>query len=116
MSGACRPRQMFPPPTTTAICTPMDVTSTSWSARWPVEEHVVLEEGVELARHDAIDDVLGAALLASLALRHAALGGDHVLRDVLPPQPPGLRAGDVQRHVLGQLLELVGVGDEVRLA
>src|SRR6476646_6963736 len=36
MFGAWRPRQMLPPPTTTAICTPIEVTSTSCSARCSV--------------------------------------------------------------------------------
>jgi len=31
MPGACRPRQMLPPPTTTAVSTPID--TTSWSCR-----------------------------------------------------------------------------------
>src|SRR6266540_2812387 len=215
MFGAWRPRQMLPPPTTTAIWTPIEVTSTNWSARWPVdaeempyggsagvnaspesfrstrryasvpsapgaasgasvmdaprrasgcvwngsslrllaqlepgepadrqfladssgrlvdqlrdralvvlherlvEQHVVLEERVQLPLDDAVEDVLGRPLFAGLPLGHPALGGDHVLRDVLATEPPGLRAGDVQRDVLGQLLELVGVRHEVGLA
>src|SRR6266487_795775 len=32
MSGACRPRQMFPPPTTTPTCTPRPTTSFSCPA------------------------------------------------------------------------------------
>src|SRR6266540_2110502 len=214
MFGAWRPRQMLPPPTTTAIWTPIEVTSTNWSARWPVdaeempyggsagvnaspesfrstrryasvpsapgaasgasvmdaprrasgcvwngsslrllaqlepgepadrqfladssgrlvdqlrdralvvlherlvEQHVVLEERVQLPLDDAVEDVLGRPLFAGLPLGHPALGGDHVLRDVLATEPPGLRAGDVQRDVLGQLLELVGVRHEVGL-
>src|SRR5215211_28579 len=36
MSGACRPRQMLPPPTTTAVSTPRSRISASWRATSPV--------------------------------------------------------------------------------
>src|SRR6476646_7102117 len=82
-----------------------------------VEQHVVLEERLDLALHDLGHDVVGLAGLAGLRLGDLLLGLQHGGGHVVAADPArSRRARDVQREVLHQLAELVGVGDEVRLA
>src|SRR5438105_249078 len=81
-----------------------------------VQQDPVLVERGELALHDLGQGLLGLALLASPGLVDLALAFHDVVGDVVARDPSGLRAGDVERDVLGQRPELLGVRDEVGLA
>ena len=77
----------------------------------------VLVQGVQLAVDDLLDHLFGLAGLLRLHLEDVPLAFELVRREFLASEEPGRgRARDVQRDVLHQLAELVGVGDEVGLA
>src|SRR5215218_6182929 len=72
----------------------------------------------QLSVDDLPHDVVGLSLLAGLCLEHPALGLAHVIRDLVGRYIDRRRGspGDVDRHLAGELPELVAAGDEVRLA
>src|SRR5262249_10345824 len=81
-----------------------------------VQQHGVLEERLELALHDPRDHLVRLARFARLRLEDPPLVIERVRRDVITRQPSRRgRAGDVERQVLDEGTELVGVRDEVRL-
>ena len=83
-----------------------------WSSSTTSSSHLF-----EPALDDLLLDVLGLALGGGLLAQHAQLG---LLRPRRPPRPretySGFDGGHVQRHLAGELLELVGAGHEVGLA
>src|SRR5690606_12263085 len=81
-----------------------------------LEQHDVGIPLVEAALHDALDDVVGLALGTGVLLEERLLRFDGILRDVADLQVLRVGEGDVQRQVVRQLLEDIGVGDEVSLA
>src|SRR4051794_33331839 len=82
-----------------------------------IEEHVVLQERLDLALHDPRHDAVRLARLTSLHLGDLLLRLQDRGRNVVPGDPARCgRARDVQREVLHELPELLGVGDEVGLA
>src|SRR4051812_1855848 len=82
-----------------------------------IEEHVVLQERLDLALHDPRHDAVRLARLTSLHLGDLVLRLQDGGRNVVPGDPARCgRARDVQREVLHELPELLGVGDEVGLA
>src|SRR5512132_1565184 len=82
-----------------------------------VEQDRLRVERLQLALDDLGDHVVGLAHLPGLRLEDASLGRELLRGDLVAADVPGRRgARDVERQVLGELLELVRVGDEVRLA
>src|SRR5512132_160229 len=82
-----------------------------------VEQDRLRVEGLQLALDDHRDHVVGLAHLPGLRLEDASLGSELLRGDLVAADVPGRRgARDVEHQVLGELLELVRVGDEVRLA
>src|SRR5439155_9727503 len=81
-----------------------------------LEQGTLLVEAVDAALDDLLFDGLGLFLLRHLGEIDLPLLGDHVGRDVLATHGDRRRGRDLVRQVLGELLELLGVGDEVGLA
>src|SRR5512132_3289177 len=82
-----------------------------------VEQDRLCVERLQLALDDLGDHVVGLAHLPGLRLEDASLGRELVRGDLVAADVLGRRgARDVERQVPGELLELVRVGDEVRLA
>src|SRR5215218_2549200 len=79
-----------------------------------VEQHDLLVEAVELALDDLLHDVGRLAL--GLGGVDLALLLEHVVGHVLAAQVRRVGDGDVQGDLVGESLELVGLGDEVGLA
>src|SRR5215216_4669920 len=78
------------------------------------EQDDLLEIVLELAIDDLLDDVVGLAL--GLAGVDLALAVDDVVGHVVAGHVAGVGHGDVQGDLVGQALELVGLGHEVGLA
>src|SRR5436309_3193099 len=81
-----------------------------------LEQAVVLEEILDLALDDAVDHLLGLAVLARLRLVDLALGDEHFVRHVLAADPARPEARDLQRQLLRQLAEVAALGDKVGFA
>src|SRR5512132_4618967 len=79
-----------------------------------VEQDDLLVVVLELALDDALDDVVGLAL--GLLGVDLPLLGEDVLRHLLAPDVARVGHGDVEGDLVGQALELVGLGHEVGLA
>src|SRR3990172_3962829 len=82
-----------------------------------VEQHVVLQERLDLAFDDPGHDVVGLGGLLGLRLRDALFGLQDLGRHIVAAEPPrggGARGG--QGQILDQLAEFVGVGHEIGLA
>ena len=71
-------------------------------------ENALLEPPIDVG----LDVVAGPRVLRELA----ALGLDRLFRDILAGDPLRGEPGDLNREVADELLELLGAGDEVRLA
>src|SRR5262245_32804991 len=78
-----------------------------------IHQDALAEPGVELALSDLLLNVF--RLVAHLALEDPRLLGDDFLWHVLAPDVGRIRGHDVQREVLGKLLELLVAGHEIRL-
>src|SRR6266511_3633443 len=82
-----------------------------------VEQDRLCVERLQLALHDLRDHVVGLAHLPGLRLEDASLGRELFRGDLVAGDVPRRRgARDMERQVPGEPLELVRVGDEVRLA
>ena len=83
-----------------------------------LEQRHLLRPLVELAVDDLADHLIGLALLARPRLEHGALGLAGLVGDLLGRHVDRRRwgAGDVDRDLARELLELFAAGHEVRLA
>ena len=79
-----------------------------------VEQDALAEPGVELALGDLLLHV--RRLVGHLRHEDAFLLGDRLFGNVFAPDVRGIGGHDMQRQVLGKLLELLVAGDEVGLA
>src|SRR4051812_48093537 len=83
-----------------------------------LEQRDLLRPLLELALDDPLDDVVGLALLTGLCFEDLPLGLACLRVDVVDGYDEWRRwrAGDVDRDLVRELLELVATGDEVGLA
>src|ERR1700730_13858351 len=71
-----------------------------------LQQDVLLQESLHLALDDLRDDLLGLAILLGLGLVEIPLVNQDFVRDVLPRNPAGLIARNLQRKLLRQLAEV----------
>src|SRR6266508_309004 len=82
-----------------------------------VEQHRLGVERLQLALDDLGDHAVGLAQLPRLRLEDPSLGFELLRVHLVAADVPGRRrARDVERQILGELLERLRVGDEVGLA
>src|SRR5205807_8023826 len=81
-----------------------------------LEQALFAEELLELALDDLVDDLRRLLLVGELGPVDLALALDDRGGNILARNVRGVRRGDLHREILDELLERVGLRDEVRLA